>query len=593
MLGKRKKDEKKGKVSLKVLTPEGYEEAFTKAVVSPEIVETEKGFVRVNDLYIIPCVISAYPARAVAGWIAEEFGWKNYYFDLSMFIEPTDESRAVNILNRKITKLEATLRDLKEKGKIDTEAIEKELEYLYYYKDKLVSRKTRLFKIATYFYLASDEKNVLESHYKDFYNKMKGKGCQLKRIRYKVLEALRTLLPEGTDWVQAPRILADSEAVASCFPFTFPTLVHDTGVLYGFDASTSYPIIVDRFNFAGHNEIIVGEIGSGKSFFAKLEALRWYFNDPKVKIFIVDPLAGYRDLALLLEANWIRVGKDIVNPMDVFIPPESKPEEILRDKLLSLLEFFSTFFEETIGSPLDKTESGVLRKAIMQAYKKKNYENVIIDDVINELDEVAVGDEEKKASERIKSAMEAFRAELSTFNGLTNVNINSRVVYFDFSAVEGVEKAPLYLHSVLAWIGSRVRGEMGKKIVIVDEAHYFLSYKQIRLFLERSIRHSRHHKTGYTLITQGYSELLETNEGRTIIQNSDIHVIFRQKTLPEDLKKMLSLPSTAEEFVKNAAQGKVAGYSSALLVTPQGKFYIHVHASPEEVELLSLAGRGV
>ncbi len=593
--GKSKSETKeKGQAGMpaKVLTLSGHREEVDRSIAAPELVVVEKGRLTVNGKIVIPCQVVAYPARVYEGWIADEFVWKPYLLDFVQFIEPMGEEKIVNELNRRITRLEAKLQEMHEKGRTDTTSLEQELQHLYGYRERLISRQTRLYTISTYFYVLADDREAAEDFFSDFNKRMKAKGCQLKRIRYRMLDAFRMLLPEGRDLLRR-KILVDSDAVVSCFPFTFPTLMHESGVLYGFDAATRAPLLLDRFKFAGHNEIVVGKIGSGKSFFVKLEVIRWVLNDPEIKIFLVDPLAGFRDVAAVLGAQRVIVGRNIMNPLDIFVRPGETPQSALKEKLISLIEFFSTFFEEEIGNSMDKAESGVLRKAIIEAYADKNFQDVIIDDVIERVEKVAVGEEEKRAAERIKSAMSAFTAELSMFNGPTDVDVSDRVVYFDFSAVEGVEKSPLPLHAVLTWIGSRVRAESGKKIVVIDEAHYFMAYRQIRRFLEREIRHSRHHSTGYSLITQGYDEFIRFEEGRTMISNADIHVIFRLEVIPEEIKRRLDIPASGENFVKEAVQGKTAGYSSALLVTPSGIFHMNVVALPEEVAYLGIAGRGV
>ncbi len=567
------------RIKADILTRSGHRKEVDKSIASPEFVEVGKGRLRINDYNVAPMYVAAYPARVYEGWIASEFTWKPYLLDFVQFIEPVDEERIINALNRKITQLESKLIEMQEKGRTDTTSIEKELEYLYNYRERLVSRQTKLFTISTYFYILTKDE-ALDDYVEDFSKSMKARGCHLKRVRYKILESFKTLLPECSDKLER-KVLVDSEAAASCFPFVFPTLMHDTGVLYGFDASTRSPIIVDRFSFAGHNEIVVGKIGSGKSFFARLEALRWYLNDRGIKIFLVDPLGGFKGLVSVLGAETVKVGRNVMNPLDLHV----RDPDALRDKFMSLVEFFSTFFEEEIGSPMDKVEAGVLRKALLEVYNTK--QEPTIADVMEALPNIATNQEEKGAAERIKSAMEAFSAEMSMFNGKTDVNVESRVIYFDFSAVEGVEKSPLPMHAVLTWIGSKVRAERGKKIVVIDEAHYFMQYRQIRKFLERSIRHSRHHVTGYTLVSQGYEEFTKYEEGRAIIENTDIHVIFRLERLPEDVKRILGISEYSERFVREGVQGKTAGYSTALLATPAGCYHMVVRASELEVMYLS------
>ncbi len=600
----RKKDKRVKKRGLlpKLLDRDGHREEVDRSIIAPELIEVEKGLITVNGNPLVLSYISVYPAKVYEGWIADEFAWKPFRLDFTQFIEPVSEERVIAELNRKITSLEGKLAEMRRKGRIDTQHIEQELEYLYRYREELTARRIRLFTLSTYFAISplKNDREAAEDAYAEFMQKMKSKGAQPKRIRYRMLDAFKCFLPEGKDLLRR-RILVDSDAVASCFPFVFPTIMHPTGVLYGFDAATRAPVIIDRFSFAGHNEIVVGKIGSGKSFFVKLEMLRWFINDPKIKIFLVDPLGGFTDLAEVLGAQRIVVGKATMNPLDIIIPEDKKAVDVLREKLMALMEFFSTFFEEEVGSPMDKTESGVLRKAIQRAYEEKGFggsefETPIIDDVIAKLDDVAENQEEQSAAARLKSSLQAFsqKSELGMFNGKTNVDIYGRIVYFDFSEVEGVVRSPLLLHAVLTWIDSRVRGESGKKIVVIDEAHYFMRYKQIRAFLERSVRHSRHYKVGYTLISQSFEEFVGHEEGRVILTNANIVVIFRLDSIPQEVKKILNISGFGERFVKEAAQGKTSGYSSALVAIPgEGNYHINVLASPGELEFLGTAGRGV
>lgn len=583
----------------RLLDKDGHREEVDRSITAPELVEVEKGLITVNGIPIILSYISAYPAKVYEGWIADEFTWKPFRLDFVQFIEPMNEDRVIAELNRKITSLEGKLAEMRSQGRIDTQSIEQELEYLYRYRDMLTARQTRLFTLSTYFGISpvNGDRNAAEDAYAEFQQKMKSKGAQPKRIRYKMLDAFKCFLPEGKDLLRR-KVLVDSEAAASCFPFAFPTIMHPTGVLYGFDAATKAPIIIDRFSFAGHNEVVVGQIGSGKSFFTKLEILRWYLNDPRIKIFLVDPLSGFADLADVLGAQRVMVGKVTMNPLDVFVKEGTSTSEAIREKLMSLMEFFSTFFEEEVGSPLDKTESGVLRKAILKAYAEKGTgrDGPTIDDVISAIDRVVGSDEERTAAARMKPSLEAFskESEMGIFNGKTEVDIYGRVVYFDFSAVEGVIRSPLLLHAVLTWIASRVKGEEGRKIVVIDEAHYFMKYRQIRSFLEREVRHSRHYMVGYTMISQGFEEFIAHDEGGVILSNASVVVIFRLASLPPDVKKMLNIPASGEKFVREAAQGKVSGYSSALVVVQgYGNYHMNVLASPGELEFLSTAGRGV
>ncbi len=81
-----------------------------------------------------------------------------------------------------------------------------------------------------------------------------------------------TTLPLGLDALGMHRSF-DTDALAAAFPFT-GGLGSGDGVLYGTTTSGSGILFWDRFTQDNHNSVILARSGAGKSYLAKLEALR-------------------------------------------------------------------------------------------------------------------------------------------------------------------------------------------------------------------------------------------------------------------------------------------------------------------------------
>ncbi len=572
--------------------------ANEKPIVNPEYFEARRGLFYLNDTCGIASYISALPNSIMEGWLAIELLLRrNHFLDISIFIYPIDEKEMLNRLDAKISELESKIREYEEKGREDVEPLRKEKEILELFRDKLILRQSKLFRANFLFYILSKSEENVENCYDSFRRRLQGINLVVSRVRYKVLEAFKSLLPEFHDLLPTHEIV-DSDFLSASFPFVKSGLIHESGILYGFEVFTGHPIIIDRFKLAGHNEVIIGKIGSGKSFFAKLETLRWYVLDPKIKLYLVDPLSGFKDLADLLNAQVVKVGEVKINPLDLFILNDKSVVSQINEKISDLMDFFSVFYSE-IGEKLNKIEAGVLRRAIFNAYKKgkvtENFiGNVTINDVYNKLLEVTRNYEEKQAAKNLLSSFEAFKTDLNMFNGRTEINTNSRVIYFDFSGVRtGTTVRPVVMHAILSWISAIIRGSFERKIVTIDEAHYFLSSLNIRKFLEKCVRHSRHYKAGYTLITQGFNEFLSNKEGMTILNNTDIFLIFKQDAIPDRILKLLDISEDCEKLIKEAVQGKISRFSTALLVLPgKDTFYINITSSPAEAAALSVSGKG-
>src|SRR4030095_969002 len=86
-------------------------------------------------------------------------------------------------------------------------------------------------------------------------------------------------LPLGLDLLRLQRTM-DTAAVAACFPFASADLPPPAtgGVLVGRDLRTQGLGCWDRWAQPNYNQVILARSGAGKSYLAKLEALRWLYQ---------------------------------------------------------------------------------------------------------------------------------------------------------------------------------------------------------------------------------------------------------------------------------------------------------------------------
>ena len=87
--------------------------------------------------------------------------------------------------------------------------------------------------------------------------------------------------------------LMNTRSVASILPFLSAGNAQKYGIRLGYDDLNEQPVYLDFFRGASHNSIILGETGSGKSFFAKYIISRYLEQRADLSIFIFDPLEEY------------------------------------------------------------------------------------------------------------------------------------------------------------------------------------------------------------------------------------------------------------------------------------------------------------
>src|SRR5438270_771704 len=133
---------------------------------------------------------------------------------------------------------------------------------------------------------------------------------------FRPLEGWLSTLPLGLDRLRLRRTF-DSESLAASFPFAAaePPLAQ-AGCFYGLSDSGA-PVVFDRFACDNYNGVILARSGAGKSYLAKLEALRLLYQG--VQVFIVDPEDEYRRLCDGVGGAYLPLaGPDAVslNPLD-------------------------------------------------------------------------------------------------------------------------------------------------------------------------------------------------------------------------------------------------------------------------------------
>ncbi|MHB8361559.1 MAG: ATP-binding protein [Thermoplasmataceae archaeon] len=109
-----------------------------------------------------------------------------------------------------------------------------------------------------------------------------------ERISKKMIKNLAEL-----KFPAAERYLIDNRKLINVIPWFTEPEADSSGVLIGLDSYTNKPIFLNVWDNASHNCIVLGEIGSGKSYFSKAFILRSLLTDLVDEIYIFDPMNEY------------------------------------------------------------------------------------------------------------------------------------------------------------------------------------------------------------------------------------------------------------------------------------------------------------
>lgn len=603
-------------------------DAQVRSVAPDKIEEHQTYLVRTGEngeeRYIRHLIVSSFPSRVSYGWLDQLYAG-NSNVRVSYHIWPRDPDSMMRQLNVRSTRLRGQIQRKQEKGKINTTEEEQQLEEVERLREQLTRGNTDLFDFAMYLEVIGDTKDDLDDRTAQVRQILAQSNARITPLYDRQLEAQHTVAPLANDTVQNTQVM-DTNALGTTFPFIEPSVVQPSGVLFGFHNVTGTPVVVDRFELSGHNMLISGKIGSGKSYLAKLAIWRRLEMDPETDVLIIDPVGGMGDLVDAVGGQQVQIGgTSVINPMEIRQSEVDESGEDLNpyeQKIRSIMGMFNTHFQGR--RELTKEEEGILRRAIRLAYLQQGItpdtethtnqsptiQNVLdilqqyadgnrpssfldvsseFEPYIESIERAEEGDSGDNLSDHAHSVLlglEDFQegGQNSNLNGGTTVELDDRNRVFQFDLSQAVQgSTPLMMHVVLDWLFQRARTADRNTLVVIDEAHYMLGQEEALDMLELFARHSRHYNSGMTLISQTVDEFMQNEQARAIYDQCDIRALMRHENIGDEALEALDLTERERRFVMQAQAGNSADFSQALLyVTDVGKLRVQVRSSEYE-----------
>ncbi len=267
-----------------------------------------------------------------------------------------------------------------------------------------------------------------------------------------------------------------------------------------------------------YNVCIFGPSGSGKS--VLLQEFASCMLAQNVKIFALDIGQSFKNLAHLLDADWIKFSSD----MEISLNPFSRIKDLsdIDGEVFNCLVSVICSMCDAVGSPL---RQAIVEKAIKSIKFK---EHLSIDTVAKMLLEG-----EDKDARDLGHTLYPYTCEGrygKFFSKMSNIDFKKPLTVFEF---EEIKSNTAFLAVVLQIISMEILMQvltgdrLSKFVLIVDEAWMILDYAAKFLGdLARTLR-----KYGGSLVTcvQGYEDFQKTPESKVIIDNSNWTLMLQQK----------------------------------------------------------------
>lgn len=529
------------------------EAIFTKKdEISPAYINTRNPKnIEIDGIYYSGIIIVNYNRENIE-LILKKIIDSNINMNISIFYEKQNSYKTIRDLSYHIANVGVDLKD----GK--TNSMDIDIAAFTYNDAKYIRKEIQvnnedIYYLYIYLNVFSNNEKELEFLLNKIEGIIESTGMQTRRANFRQEQLLISSFPfmiNHKDLKPAAKRNILTSGLVCTYPFISSAIFDEEGIFYGINIYNESLVFIDRYNenkYKNANMCIFGTSGSGKSFFTKLQIIRYKLLN--IEQYVIDPDREYGNLAQELEGVIIKLGASTQSYLNILdIRQESIEDEkgYLATKISRLIGFFNLIFGN-----LDEEEKAILEEKIIECYKQKGitfddntlYKNdknkINIKPIFKESKDMPLledlyeilGQDKKTKKMQIK-LIPFIKGSLNFFNNYTNIELNNKLIIADiYELGEENLKYGMYLFTDLFWDKIKKNRKI-KKAIYLDEVWRLIgitSNKEVASFIYKIFKTIRKFGGSSIAITQDISDLFSLENGiygKSIINNSSNKVFF-------------------------------------------------------------------
>ncbi len=566
-------------------------------VIAPSAFKVNTKSLEIDGKFATTIYVTTYPRFLDTNWFASIVNF-DVEFDVAMFIYPQDSATILKELRKRITQVSTSIAMQAEQGKVRDPQLETAYQDIEELRDRLVQGTERFYQYGLYITVYANSDEELDEILSQVEVLLEGRLIYAKPALFQMEQGFTSTLPLGHDSLVV-NVNMNTSPLSTSFPFVSSDLTSNSGVLYGINLHNSSLILFDRFSLENANMVIFAKSGAGKSYTVKLEILRSLMFG--TEIIVIDPEQEYRYLAEAVGGAYLQIAISSdhrINPFDLpELGEDENPEAVLRENITRLIGLISLMVDG-----LSAEEQSIVDNALWETYALKDItrgarwekpEVPTLQDFYNITKDMEGGG---NVAVRLQRFVEGTFA--GVFNRATNINLDQQLIVFNIRDMEE-ELRPIAMYVVLGFIWNRIRSELKKRILVVDEAWIMMRNEESAKFLFSMAKRARKYYLGVTTITQDISDFLGSKYGKPIVTNSSIQLLLRQSPAAIDALSELFYLTDHEKFrllesdvgegiffagLKHVAIKVVASYAEDQVITSDPQQILAIEAAKKELD---------
>ena len=341
-----------------------------------------------------------------------------------------------------------------------------------------------------------------------------------------------------------------------------------------------YDLMVDNGVFVAGN----GGMFVHNSYFCKIEILRSLMTG--VDTIVIDPENEYKFLADSVGGSFFNISlssDNHINPFDLPTPREDEdPEDVLRSNVINLVGLLRIMF-----GGLTPEEDAIIDRALTETYASKDItpqsdpgkwqDNMPIMSDFESILETMEG-----ADSLVIRLRKFTQGTFSNFfNQPSNLSLDKNLIVFGIRDMED-ELRPMAMFVVMRYIWNKIRSQMKKRMLLIDEAWWLMQSADGASFLFGMAKRARKYWLGVTTITQDVGDFLQSDYGLAIVANSSLQLLLKQSpAVVNQVQKTFNLTEQEKGLLLES------GIGEGVFIAGQKHVAIRIVASYAEDQIIT------